>query len=51
MNNMQKKKKYDRYYMSRGLPKAYKCWTNKTGRPYVRCKNSKKLRQQHDSLS
>ena len=22
--------------MSGGLPKAYKCWTNKTGRPYLR---------------
>ena len=31
-NNMQK----IRYYMSRGLPKAYKCSTNKTGRPYIR---------------
>ena len=35
-NNMHHEKYTIEYYMSRGLPKAYKCWTNKTGRPNVR---------------
>ena len=36
MNNNMQNKKYTIDTMSRGLPKAYKCWTNKTGRPYLR---------------